>query len=73
MKIPPNESTRIALIAVFSFVVTILFLTRSILLFLPVFALMLYGLWRMGGGRLQKWEEDDPADWWKNGQRKDED
>ena len=49
-----------------------LFMSRSLLLFLPVFALLLYGLWKRGGGKVQKWEEEDPADWWKKDNQSEE-
>ncbi len=49
-----------------------LFLSRSVLVFLPAFAAVLYILWKKGGGRMQGFEEDDPADWWKKGQKSGE-
>lgn len=49
-----------------------LFMSRSILLFLPVFVLIVYVLWKRGGGTVQKWEEEDPADWWKKDSRPEE-
>ncbi|HTL46872.1 MAG TPA: hypothetical protein VL688_02280 [Verrucomicrobiae bacterium] len=49
-----------------------LFFSRSIFLFIPVFALVLLSLWKRGGGDLGAWEDDDPADWWKKGKRSEE-
>lgn len=49
-----------------------LFMSRSLLLYLPVFVLVLYGLWKRGGGNVEKWEEEDPADWWKKDSQSEE-
>lgn len=49
-----------------------LFVIRSLFLFIPVFAGLLYLLWKRGGGSMERWEEEDPADWWKKGSRSEE-
>lgn len=46
-----------------------LFMIRSAFVFIPAFAAVLFVLWKKGGGRMKAWEEDDPADWWKKGQK----
>ena len=67
-KKPANNMTKNVLIAVGVCVSVYLFFSRSILVFLPVFAGVVYLLWKRGGGKVASaWEEDDPADWWKKG------
>ena len=51
---------------------TYLFLSRSVFLFVPIFVLLLLFLWKKGGGQMGAWEDDDPADWWKKGKQSEE-
>lgn len=72
MKIPPEDFKNNVLISAAICLVTFLFFSRSLLLFIPVFALVIYGLWKRGGGQMNSWEDDDPADWWKKGKKWEE-
>jgi hypothetical protein len=72
MKLPSDDLKLNVLIAASVCLVTYFFLNRSILLFIPVFALVLFGLWKSGGGQSEAWEDDDPADWWKKGKKWEE-
>mgnify|MGYP000134070641 CR=1 FL=1 len=72
MKLPLDDLKSNIVIAASICIVTFLFLNRSILLFIPVFGLVLLGLWKRGGGQADTWEDDDPADWWKKGKKWEE-
>lgn len=72
MNIPPNDLKSNVLIAAGICVTAYLFFERSVLLFIPVFALVTYSLWKKGGGKMDAWEDDDPADWWKQGRKWEE-
>lgn len=69
MQLPPDRTTRTLLLAGAAVLLTVLFFLRSVFLLIPVFALVLFLLWRMGGGEMGEWEDDDPADWWKKGKK----
>lgn len=65
----PDPMRKQVLTALAACLITFLFLTRSIFLFIPVFAIILLLLWKKGGGDVSAWEDDDPADWWKKGKQ----
>ena len=65
----PDDLTKNVLISACVCLVVYLFFSRSMFLFIPVFAAVVYFLWRKGGGQLNSLEDDDPADWWKKGKK----
>lgn len=56
---------KIIICALAAGVIMLLFLSRSVLLFIPVGILLVFWLWRRGGGQINHYEDEDPADWWK--------
>jgi hypothetical protein len=72
MGIPSDNRKNRALLAAGACLLVYLFFSRSVFLFIPVFALVLLALWKKGGGELGAWEDDDPADWWKKGKHSEE-
>ena len=67
MNLPHGDFKKNALISASVCLAVYLLIIRSILLFVPVFALVIFFLWKRGGGKMESWEDDDPADWWKKG------
>ena len=62
----PNENQKNVLISLGVCACLYLFMTRSVLLYLPLFAGVLYFLWKKNGGKAPNLsQEEDPADWWK--------
>jgi len=74
MDMPSHEKQKLVLTAIIAAAITMLFFSRSILLFIPVGFLIIFWLWRKGSGQGSgRFEEDDPADWWKNGKKSRDD
>jgi len=69
---PMDPRQKQILLAVTAGLMTYLFLSRSVFLFVPIFVLLLLSLWKKGGGQMGAWEDDDPADWWKKGKQSEE-
>jgi hypothetical protein len=63
-----NETQKNVVMALGAIACIHLFITRSVLFYIPLFAGVLFFLWKKNDGKAPNLsQEEDPADWWKKG------